>query len=298
MSLFPVKYKKDSVNGGVYDFRQKSAVLWRNALESGYPTTLDNGYNSFSEYGNIAISANLATAQALGLGWLKFDIGAATSTITHSAKDFGVTKLATSVAGTGIGTQIIQAGLIPGGVNAKTTNRMIYECSIDLASSGAPGAATTAPCFLAGLISSVTGLESSLTTASGVRLATRSMMGFQRISSNTVPGDLVFFSQLGGQTAYTQTVLTAAQLAALNVLSTKLNLGFALNSRNSIDIVVNGERYATSLTTPPIFSGATAQIPALLETMLPVFTVLDTITTGTVAALSLEVDWSEAHQTV
>lgn len=313
MSLFPVKFKQDSVNGGAYNYRQKAATLWRDSLESGYGVTYDSGFVYRTDFMGFPAAASLAAAQAGGMSWLKTDIGAATgSAVLTSNKQFGNVKLSTTAAGTGIGTQVLFAGLLPSGFVSKTNNRLIFECSLDLSSSllgsTTAGATITAPCFFAGLTTSATGAETVFTTATLAIPTTRSLIGFSRVSSNTVTGGLVFTSQFAGSTAYTQTILTAAQMATLAATSTKLNLGLALNGVNpagtrTVDIVVNGEYYAS--TTIPVNA---TQMPAVAvdgpsvsavsgDVLVPVIAVADTTTAGTVAALSLEVDWLEVNQT-
>lgn len=278
MSLFPVKIKRDSVNGGSYDYRQKSAVLWRDALESGHPTTYDNGYK-------VASDMSAVTTGVVGTGgWLVSDIGTVTpSAFLVVAAQNGVGRLSTGATTVGEGVQACLGA--PSGLLSTASNRVIGEVALDLG--------TISPSFFIGAINTTSGADLALTVTTGARNTAKSHIGFYRVSAAGTLGDLYFTSKLEGSPDVTTeaVVLTAAQMAALAVVSTKLNLGFAINQHNTVDVVVNGERYKTVSDTI-----TQASLPAITEYLSPVIVTQDYITSGALGAVAIDCDWYQFWQ--
>lgn len=283
MSLYPVRVKQDSVQGGTYNPRQKASSLWRNVTERGSFGSYELGSRDGEDFHSV-------TSATSGSEWIRADIGTVTpSAFVQVAKDHGVARLSTGATTFAEGIQVLRA--VPASTVAiRGGATVVFEASIDV-ETGAAGTGT-APNFFCGLFNATGTSDGILTVTTGAISTAKSYIGFVRnTSASGTLGNLLFSSRLQGTGVSTVTVLTAAEVATLVAANGgKLNLGFRVNGRTSVEIYVNGEYYKTASE-----AVSSANLPAATEYLTFGMSVLDFITASALGSVSLECDWYETY---
>lgn len=290
MSLFPVRVKQDSANGGTYDYRRKAASLWRDATEN---SAVLSGVNGSGDFNDMTGLTSVATGGLVNSEWLITHVGSPTSFVTRQLPaSHGVIRIGSPLTGAvARGGQLCRTGLA-GPITIATSGRVVYECSLDNIFGGNVPSTPSAPNFFVGLYGQAANTDLILSTA-GALNTTRGYIGFARTASTgSTLSNLTFCAckdAAGAQLA--TTVLTAAEVAALYAANTKVNLGFEVINGSKVSIFINGEYYKTASESFNTSHATTAVIPLSTIGLTPAWAAVDMAATTSNVTVSMDVDW-------
>lgn len=288
MSLHPARVQRDSANGGTYNYREKAACVWSNALDNEAAIDFSNGSRYFHDFTTIADAPAVGTAT--GEMSVKDLESNATSEACVKAKPASTTAeraqhgWVRASATTGADDRGIQVNFPEiGDMTLKAGKNTRFEISVNLRK----GSNWFIGC----------GESASAIMSDSDSMADKDFIGFRRQG-----GGIDFVTHKTGVTEQTAAILTEAQLdalaTALSATSTgsnaevdlPINLGFSVNSGGLVSIAVNGVNYPAAVTTINTAHASTACLPTLMLTRTICVGRNDTDDEATVA---IEADWME-----
>lgn len=296
MSLFPHRPQRDSVQGGTYNFREKSAVVWGNALDGSNAVDFSNGSRYYNDF--ISIADAPAVGTATGEMSVKDLDTNATSEACVKAKPATTTAeraqhgWVRASATTGADLRGIQVNFPEIGDLTLKTKNTVVEFSVNLRKGSN---------YFIGL-----GESASAIMSDSVTMADKDFIGFRRLEASSLAGPLKFVTHLKGVTEQAVTLLTAAQLALLATagvgtstasgaeIDLPLNLAFSVNSGGIQAISVNGVPYPAAVATLNSANATTACLPTLMMTRTICVGRASNATDGDEATVAAEVDWIES----
>lgn len=297
MSLFPHRPQRDSVQGGTYNFREKSAVVWGNTLDGANAVDFSNGSRYYQDF--ISIADAPAVGTATGEMSVKDLDGNATSeacvkvkpaTTTAERAQHGWVRASAVTAADARGIQVSFPEIGDLTLKTKTT---VVEFSVNLRKGSS---------WFIGL-----GENASAIMSDSVTMADKDFIGFRRLEASSLAGPLKFVTHLKGVTEQAVTLLTAAQVAALATggvgtstasaaeIDLPVNLAFSVNSGGIVAISVNGVPYPAAVTTLNTANATTAVIPTLMMTRTICVGRSANATDGDENPVAIEVDWIESY---
>lgn len=297
MSLHPSRVQRDSVNGGTYNFREKSAVVWGEALDNENAIDFSNGSRYFKDFESIADAPAVGTATG-EMSVKDLDTNA-TSEACVKAKPAATTAeraqhgWVRASATTGADLRGIQVNFPEIGdltLKADKTTRVEFSVNLRKGSNYFVGCGESAAAIM----------------SDSVTMADKDFIGFRRLEASSVAGPLVFVTHKTGVTEQTSTLLTAAQIAALATagvgtstasgaeIDLPLNLGFAVNANGIQAISVNGVNYPAAVAAINTANATTNCLPTLMMTRTICVGRASNATNGDEATVAMELDWIES----
>lgn len=297
MSLHPVRVRRDSINGGIYNFRERSAVVWNNSLDNENAIDFSNGSRYFQDFMTIADAPAVGTAtgemsvkdldtNATSEACVKFKPAATTA---ERAQHGWVRASAT----TGADLRGIQVSFPEVG---DLTLKAGKNTAVEFSTNPRKGSS-----WFVGL-----GENASAIMSDSITMADKDFIGFRRLEASSVAGPLKFVTHLKGVTEQAVTILTAAQLALLATagvgtstaagadIDMPLNLAFSANSGGVVAISVNGVSYPAAVATINAAHATTACIPTLMMTRTICVGRSSNATDGDEQTVAMELDWIES----